>query len=42
MVGKSNSKTSVGVNEIAKAVMAVKDSNPLSAKISQGKGGEGG
>ena len=37
MVGKSNSKTSVGVNEIAKAVMAVKDSNPLSAKITRVK-----
>jgi RNA polymerase primary sigma factor len=37
MVGKSNSKASVGVNEIAKAVMAVKDSNPLSAKITRVK-----
>ncbi|HTJ54463.1 MAG TPA: RNA polymerase sigma factor RpoD [Nitrosospira sp.] len=37
MVGKSNSKTSVGVNEIAKAVMAVKDTNPLSAKITRVK-----
>ncbi len=37
MVGKSNGKTSVGVNEIAKAVMAAKDSNPLSAKITRVK-----
>ncbi len=37
MVAKSHGKTSVGVTEIAKAVMAVKDPNPLSAKIARVK-----
>ncbi len=37
MVAKAPGKPSAGVNEIAKAVMAVKDPNPLSAKIARVK-----
>src|SRR5690242_12174435 len=42
MVAKSTGKTSADMNEIAKAVMAAKEPNSISAKIARVKGGKEG